>query len=183
MKWCGQFIFLFLLCSFTSQADIYRWVDENGATVYSDKPQDGVDAVKLPELGIYPGSSRSPASSNGPTPKQDEQDEPYSEFRILSPVNEGTVRNNAGKVTVTMQLTPKLKPGHKIVVNLDGKDIEPPGLRLSFTNIDRGSHTLNAQILDKDDNLLISANEITFHLQRFSALSPAAKARKAQSGQ
>jgi len=178
MKLIQQLVILGLILSNPVQAEIYRWVDDNGAVVYSDMPQKNAETVKLPGLDLYKGSSSTATESRSSTSKPAKVDKKkYSGLKITSPINEATIRDNAGKITISMQLTPKLKTGHEIIINLDGKDTKVPGLNHGFTGLDRGAHTISAKVIDASGQALITSEQITFQLIRQSLLSPANKAK------
>ena len=59
-------LFVFLLCSTTAQADLYKWVDEQGKIHYSDQPASGktksetkLEIPNQPSNGATPDSSKS----------------------------------------------------------------------------------------------------------------------------
>ena len=166
-----------MVFSLNAQAEIYRWVDENGAVVFSDKPQENAEIIKLPLLETYktPASAKNNLSSKV---RRDQKKQGYSEFKISRPAKDETIRNNAGDVTIAVQLTPNLKSGHKIILNVDGNETEISGLSKSYSGIDRGSHNVSAKIINSIGETLGSTGQVMFHLMRSSVLSPAAKARK-----
>ena len=73
-----------------------------------------------------------------------------------------------GVVTIQVSVTPALDPKHKIQVTLDGKPIGPPASGTSFnlSNVDRGTHTLGASILDESGTAIRSSTSVTFHMRR-----------------
>ncbi len=63
-------------------------------------------------------------------------------------------------------LNTKLK--HKIVIELDGAAVATTTTTQTLlTNLDRGTHTLRARVIDEQKRTLI-AHEIKFHLRRQS---------------
>jgi len=178
MKQVSQIVLLLLFCTISVQAEIYRWVDKDGVVIYSDKPQQGAEHIKMPTLETYDSSNVRSGNTSSSSSDKTDKGKQYTNFKILSPVADSTVRNNAGKVALIMQLEPKLNAGHKIFIIFDGQRLNVPGLRHSFTALDRGAHTISAEIVDASGSQLAVADEIIFYVQRFSKLSPAAKARK-----
>jgi len=180
MKLVQQLVILGLILSTPVQAEIYRWVDDSGAVVYSDMPQKNAEEVKLPGLDLYKGSLSSATESPSSTSQSTKVDKTkYSLFKVTSPANEATIRDNAGKITISMQLTPKLKSGHAIIISIDGKDTKVSGLNHGFTGLDRGAHKVSAKVIDASGQAIITSEQTTFHLIRQSLLSPINKAKAA----
>ena len=72
-------------------------------------------------------------------------------------------------------LEPALKAdlGHQLVVLVDGQAQAPvQGTNITLENVDRGSHTLQGQIIDAAGKVLISSPSITVHLHRQSVHAP-----------
>ena len=58
-----------------------------------------------------------------------------------------------------------------VTILLDGKEIgQGKSNALSLTNVDRGTHTLRAEVKNAQGATVISASPITFTLQRASLL-------------
>jgi hypothetical protein len=92
----------------------------------------------------------------------------------LSPGDDETLRITSGNVPVTLSVTPELdiEQGHTISVYLDGAATinKSTQLTVQIPNIDRGSHTLRAEIRDAKNTVLKSSNTVKFHLKRHSIL-------------
>jgi hypothetical protein len=163
-----------LIIAFTSQAALYKWVDENGEVIYSDQPPTK-DAKEL----VPPPIMSTPAVKYTPKQKPEEKTEEevattYTEFKITSPAQDETIRDNAGNISLTLSIAPALntKQGHSISVLVDGKAKLSNSKNLShtLTYIDRGTHTLKAEIKDAKGSVIKSSNSVTIHLHRVSAL-------------
>lgn len=167
-----------LLLSAAVQAALYKWVDENGEVVYSDQPpHEGAEPLEPPPIVTTPpvkvkpkpaAAKKQPESEKKPAPIN------YSEFSITTPGNDEAVRNNPGNVEVSFSLQPALATdrGHHIVLLVDGKasDGKILGQSVTVPHMDRGTHTLKAEIRDETGKTLKSSNTVTFHLLRYSKL-------------
>lgn len=167
-----------LLLSASVQAALYKWVDENGEVVYSDepphegaKPLDAPPIVTTPPIKVKPkpaAAKKEPDAENKPAPIN------YREFRITAPGNDEAVRNNPGNVEVSFSLEPALatKQGHHIILLVDGEATggKIQGQSVTVPHMDRGTHTLKAEIRDETGKTLKSSNAVTFHLLRYSRL-------------
>lgn len=172
---CTLFFLLGLLCV-SAQAAVYKKELPDGTVVYTDQPESGGKEITLPEIQTIQPPPKSVFSETVPTQKKKpvESTASYTMLKITSPANEETLRENAGDITVDVTMNPPLQTqaGHKILVEMDGKPIADPGTSLQFVlkNVDRGTHSLQASILDAAGNTLIQSPNITFYLKRHSIL-------------
>ena len=162
-----------LLLTTSSYAEVYKWKDSEGRIHYSDRPVQGAEVVKSIPLTTYnppPVRSRSPGAAQ----KEQEKSISYAQFAFVSPANNTTVRDNAGNIAVQISLDPPLRQGHSISLTIDGKPLKNPLQATTFTlsNVDRGTHTLQATVVDGEGNILAEAPATTVHMQRKSILSP-----------
>lgn len=168
-------IFL-LLTGFSafSQAAVYQYVDENGNVVFTDKPVNGAFERKLKEPAVIKFKKQASETEvkSGSEPTQKEEAQKYSNFAIESPELNAAIRDNAGNVTVVISAKPELqtKFGHYIQLTLDGKRLDQKyaSNRISLNNLDRGSHTVSATLLNKTGSVLQTTTSVTFFLQRYS---------------
>ncbi|MDH3343592.1 MAG: DUF4124 domain-containing protein, partial [Gammaproteobacteria bacterium] len=95
---------ILLLVSLSIQAEIYRGVDEEGEVFYSDK--------ELPNSELIPTPTPNAISMPKPEPKKPaaevKQANQYKSFRIVSPANDATFKDNAGNLTVSLSIEPDL---------------------------------------------------------------------------
>lgn len=170
----------------TAQAEIYRWVDENGNPVYSDEPHPQSEPIELNGASTYQPvdipQTALPEDNASATDTDELQDNqipvPDYQVSIAQPQNDQGLRANDGVVTVNIRLAPSLNGdrGDKLQLLLDGEAVAPPGRQTSFQldNVDRGTHYLQAVITDEYGNALIRSERSVFHLQRFSVNQPRA---------
>ena len=173
---------LSLLCCapWVGAVEVYRHQSGDGRAVeFSDKPRVGAEKldIRLPSRQVQPPSA-SPATGaeTAAAPATGDQPLPYQTLEISTPRNDDTLRDNNGNVTVALQLEPPLQPqfGHSLVLLMDGRPVEAPGLKTNFelSNVDRGSHTLQAFVLDAIGKTLFASAKSTFHLQRAIVRKP-----------
>ncbi len=183
---------LFVLASLVaveSVADIYKSIDENGNTVYSDRPQPGAEKVDLPPATTYsppplppvlPKSTETAPAIGGelPIPKDGAPAlTAYAKLVIVEPALEATIWNTGGIVPVAVVLEPELDAakGHRIAVDFNGERL-PAELtknqEFTLTGVERGTHTLQAHVIDASGKKIISTGPITFYVKQGSALAP-----------
>ncbi|THB68671.1 MAG: DUF4124 domain-containing protein [Gammaproteobacteria bacterium] len=167
MKTIASVIFLFLpLCSFSA---VYKWTDKNGKIHYSDTPRDTQSKeIELPEASSYtPPPSYNTGINEEKTKEEQKKEVKYQEIKISSPENDQAVHSAPGSVTINVSVTPALQSSHKVVIYIDGKKLSEGGsASATIQNVDRGTHTVKAEIVDESGKKLISSKSSTFHLIR-----------------
>ncbi len=162
----------FVLClAFGAQAEVYKSVDSEGNIIFSDTPTQGAEEVRLPPVMTYsaPKLPQAGSSESTGTPADVKH---YDSLVITEPLHEAAIRDNTGTVSIQVKSEPPLRAelGHRIQFVLDGVPQETPGLGTgaTFSNLDRGSHTLSAQIQDNQGKVLVSAEPVTIFMHRYS---------------
>ena len=158
----------------SASAAVYKWVQPDGTVTYSDRaPQENASPTDLPELQeIKLPPPPPPSEASGPdTQAEQPLRREYTKFEITEPADNSAFRDNAGQVTVKLNLEPALQEGDTVAILLDGKEIgQGKSNALSLSNVDRGTHTLSAMVKNTQGGTVISANPVTFTLQRTSLL-------------
>ena len=157
--------FVFLAFSIFTRAEIYRIVDENGNVVYTDIKPKGSDSepVKLkpitPIRKVPVTNMAKPASK--PTNKSGKSGY-YSEFKIVEPVNEATIRNKQS-FPVQVSVQPEMPADHKVRLLLDGQVVETKGgTNFSLEQVERGKHIITVELLDGKGDVINSANNTVY---------------------
>jgi hypothetical protein len=168
-----KLVLLALLIPTLGLSQLYKSIDEQGNTIYSDiQPDENATELILPPLNI----SETPKKSryNTPSAKADEASaktvvKRYSKLSIIQPINNEAIRSNDGSLIVAVQLAPRLftENGDRLLIELDGQVVnENSRNNTKLKNIDRGSHTINAYVLSAKGKRLTTAQSVTFHLKR-----------------
>ncbi|HID83138.1 MAG TPA: DUF4124 domain-containing protein [Chromatiales bacterium] len=158
-------------------ADAYRYVDpKTGETVFTDKPPSSQKAkpieLKSPTIS-KPYPTKPKESSQAIESDLKKTDSATFNLSILSPENDENIRANDGKVIVTAGSNQPLggKKGFLIRFLLDGKPVSiSSSFSSTLTNLDRGTHTISAELISKSGKVLATAQPHTFHVQRHSIL-------------
>jgi hypothetical protein len=170
-----HYIALLILLALPAAAmgGVYKWTDAEGNVVYSDEPRPGAEQITVPEVSTY-----TPApllSRETDAPQDQEAISGYEKFQIVEPGNEATLRDSPGNVQVTLLLVPPLRQGDQIIVSLDGaSQSQLPLTSTQFTlqNVDRGTHTLKATVVDNAGQAHAETQTVTFYLHRQSINFP-----------
>lgn len=159
---------LALAWSTQAWAVICKTVDADGLVGYTDVPvEECQNPVKLPDYSRY---SPRPIP-NATSPVNATQAEPftgYSELAIVRPEANGTVRSNEGRVPVAIEIQPMLQTGHRISLLLDGRPVdgEFSGTNIDLSGVERGTHSLQAQVKDAAGATMISSASVLFTLRK-----------------
>ena len=98
---------------------------------------------------------------------------------IESPGNEETVHDNLGQVTVSVKVegTEPAFAEFRFRPVLDGKPLGSVQRNPTFMleGVERGTHTLQVQLLDGSGNVLAESKPVTFYMWQASQLFPSRK--------
>ena len=159
--------------AFAAAPTVYKWVDENGITHYSDQPHQSaakVDVQKQAPVGSV--ATQAPATANSTAEAASAP--VYSSCRIVSPTPDEVFLNTFSVMT-RLDIEPFLRGGDQVVISLDGKPVDglPRGSnQFMLSQIDRGTHSVQAVIRDSDGKTVCSSDSVTFHVRQPSLLAP-----------
>lgn len=160
---------------------VWRWVDDDGVVHYSDRPRPGADEIQLRTRPPGRDADEPPRATPDVVrePRPDERDDGdaqrYESLEVAQPAEEEVLWNIGGNLNVQLSLSPSLRSGHRVRVYYDGERLEElPGTSLSFqlTEVWRGEHTLRAEVIDREGNVLIESPTRTFYVQQTSIQNP-----------
>lgn len=167
---------LALVAASAAPAQVYRWVDEDGVVHYSDTPHPGAEEIHLPDdEPPAPGSAFESLQRTLPTNgDQATQQQPagYQSLQFIAPSPEETLWNIGGELTVRLDVQPSLRPGHQVRVYFDGEPRQANGLTVDLQEVWRGTHNLQAEVLNEQGQLMIRSDPIRFYVQQTSILNP-----------
>jgi hypothetical protein len=165
---------LLLALALPASAQIYKYTDANGNTVFTNQPPDGTPAesVELPPTNTV--EMQTPSLPPATPANEQKSQAPYSVLRLTGIPDEEAMRANNGSFVVGVDIQPRLQPGHRLRLVLDGQPYGQPSNvpSLQLSNIDRGEHSLAVTVLAGDQVVQQSMTE-TFTVQRISLNSPA----------
>ncbi|MDG2500960.1 MAG: DUF4124 domain-containing protein [Porticoccaceae bacterium] len=154
-------------------AEVYKLVDQEGNTTYTDQPAKATDranAEKLPPVNQLP-TLLAPSDEAGLTETAEGETESfvrYSSALILSPENDSIIPHNQISIVIQLALSPQLQAGHRVQFWFDGA---PQGQAVATTtyqisDIERGSYSLSARVFNAQGQLLISTAAVEVHVKR-----------------
>ncbi|MET0028866.1 MAG: DUF4124 domain-containing protein [Candidatus Thiodiazotropha sp.] len=155
---------IFLVSQPLLARDVYKWVTSDGEVIYSENYQPGAERIRVRDdqkksaLNTDQLEGQAAAEASGD----------YTDFEIVQPTNNETIRSADSSVSVGISLTPPLAEGHEIYLYVDGTKLKSAikTTQLVLQNLVRGSHTLKAELQDGEGTVLRESPSISFNLRQ-----------------
>jgi hypothetical protein len=164
------FTLMSIVCAAASAATVYKWVDENGVTHYSDQPHENAEKVQLTQPQTYSAQRGPPIPATAAPPAS----QAYSSCAVLEPTNEQSFPN-ATSVSTRVEVAPLPRGGDQVFLLLDGTRVPNfpvAGGSFTISPIDRGEHSLQAVVQDSSGKVLCQSPNVTFTVLQPSLLNP-----------
>ncbi|WP_447754289.1 DUF4124 domain-containing protein [Pseudomonas nicosulfuronedens] len=164
---------LLLAAALPASAQIYKYTDADGKTVFTNQPPTNVDAkpVELPPTNTV--GPQAPVAAPADSGSENQATRAYAILALSNLPDDEALRENNGTFNVNVVVQPALAPEHQLQLVLDGQPYGAPtsSTSIGLQNIDRGDHTLAVQVLQGSRVIQASA-PVGFTLQRISTHSP-----------
>ena len=167
-------VLLGLLASAAAFAQAYTWVDEEGVTHYSDRPQAGAKQISLSEYSRNTGAQlyrQRPTAAPAGDAEEDTGPFKYESLAVASPGSEETLWNIEGVLNVSLALSPGLQTGHRVRVYFDGQPRDVSGSSIQIEDVHRGVHNIQVEVIDEMGKLMIRSQTNRFYVQQNSILT------------
>jgi len=169
-----------ILWTSLATAQIYKVVDAQGNITFTDQaPADGSPPMRLPELSIIATDrpEETPATEGAAeaadttavvalTPR--ELRRMYRDFHITRPLQEESFWGTANTVVVQWGSATALQADMQVRVFINGKAQAVTQEGMLALTLDRGAHTVYAQLLDARGKTVITTPTITFFIKQHS---------------
>jgi len=145
---------------------VFKWVDSEGRTQFSDRPQQDAQAIDLKDIGASDSTDQS--ANVGGIPGQSLLG-PYTAFEIVSPEQNQTLRLEQQNVPISLIIDPPPMPGHQVKLVMDSVPIavdQAAATQMSLTDVPWGSHQVFAEIHDSKGDPIARTAPVTFHLRK-----------------
>lgn len=159
-------------------ANVYRWVDADGVTHYSDQPHAGAERITI----TVSKPAGKPAASAGASQRNagDGAGKPpvptvgYQSLVVTSPTQEQVLWNIEGQLQVSAAVQPALRDDDSLVFTLDGRTQKaaPGSTQAKFSEVYRGEHNLAVDVVDGSGKSLMSSAPVTFFVRQPSIANP-----------
>jgi hypothetical protein len=159
------------VCASAWSATVYKWVDDNGVTHFSDQPNPKAEKLQISGAQTYQSQSAAvaaPASTGTPAPTA-----PAPVCVIDSP-GAGQVFLDTFSITGHVTLT-HMGEGTETTLRMDGQDIS--GLlgedgSFVLNQLDRGDHALTLQVTNARGEVTCQGSAVNFAIRQPSASVP-----------
>lgn len=169
--------FLFAITAGPVSAQVYKTVDEDGNVTYTDQPpNDGSKPVDLPPLSIIetPTYERPAKATEEGAEGEDGKEmslrylrKNYQDFAIVAPQQEESVWHPGNVITVAWNVSYALQPGMRVTVSVDGVKQTPSSEQIiAVTGLERGEHTVTAELTDAKNRRIATAEPVTFFIRQ-----------------
>lgn len=165
---------LLLILALPVSAQIYKYTDANGHTVFTNQPPEGTKAESVELKPINTSTPAAAPANDSSEPRLSELPQnPYQILELRDLPNEEALRANNGTFSVGVTIEPRLGPGHTLRLLLDGKPYGQPSNvpRLQLTEVDRGEHSIAVAVM-QGERIVQQSETRTFTVQRVSTHSP-----------
>ncbi len=159
------------LCCAQAGTTLYKWVDADGVTHYSDRPEPGAQKVKIAEAQTYQGGGAKPADQRR-QPSHPATEKSYTHLAITNPEDGAVLWNTGGHVEVGADLEPGLADGHQLWFLVDGKSQAASADGPTSLELARGTHTIAASVTDAAGLELITSAPISVIVRQTSTAQP-----------
>ncbi len=144
--------------------DVYMTVDENGNATFTDQAVEGSKKIEVKEVITIP------ALKNPPPPRKTLKVEPrYTKLTITNPKQDETYFRSEGELVIGVTSAPHLRLGDLYVYRLNGEEIYAGRATIqSIAEMDRGTHTIQIAIANRDREEVMVSEPVTFHMRQAS---------------
>lgn len=176
----GKFVLLLVLLLVSCQSiasdkkkKIYVWRNAEGVLVFSDSPKPNVKTDTV-DVSATPNIIQSVDASilKGDTDEPEQSD--TISVEIVKPLDEETIRDNAGSVYINGRILPSFKRGLSVVLKLNDEKVQGPQKNAVFIlrNVDRGEHKVQLEVWNESGKVIAVSKAVTFYLHRASINRP-----------
>ena len=166
--------FVLVIANGPLTAQIYKVVDKDGNVTFTDRsPADGAKPVDLPPISVIESPvyetktkpAEAEAAANEPSLRDMRRN--YKDFEITSPQPEQSLWQPEQATMVAWNARYQLHPGMQVTVFVNGQQYATSTEKMiPIGELDRGEHTVTAELKDAKNRKIATAKPVTFYIQR-----------------
>jgi hypothetical protein len=153
-----------------SSATVYKWVDDQGVTHFSDHPNPNAEKLTIAGAQTY-GAQAAAVAAPPPAAAAPPIATPVC---LIDTPAAGQIFVDAFSISGHVTLA-RLGDGSQATLRLDGVDISAllgPSGSFAVSQVERGDHTLNLQVTDARGEVTCQATAVSFSIRQRSAVAP-----------
>lgn len=170
------FLHLLILClvlgttATVSAQGVYRVVDENGNVTYTDNPGDKpAEKVEAQEPNVVQGTT--PVIRPQPSPIDGDVPKKYK-VKIVQPESEAHLNADQRELTISVSTDPALHEKHRVQIVDNGAAQDISGTSLTVKNLNRGTHSYVAQVVNEKGKVLGTSGTVTVYVHHPATGTP-----------
>ena len=149
--------------SFAGDTTVYKRTMPDGSVSYSDQADNRAEKINVQPIPTVPALKVETPIDSKP---EEALKPPYDLVRFTNPAHDSAFWSGNGSVNVQLEIKPALKSSHRIVFSMDGQNVATTqATAITMPLVDRGTHTLRADIVDAQGTRITSASS-TFTIHR-----------------
>lgn len=149
------------LVASTQAAEVYKVVDEDGRVTYTDSPPQGKKAEKLE---LRQSNSLPPIVTERPARDEPEAELPPDyDLQITYPPHDFHVNPGIRDLNIQVAVEPSLEADHQLQITDNGEVINGTTME---NIVVRGTHVIQARVVDEQGRTLSEAEPIEIHVHR-----------------
>lgn len=161
--------------AFATAGEIYQTISDDGATLFTDKQAGNSTTLAPLKPNILTNSTRAQNSQNIKNNRGDETEPADSSaatvtsVRITEPRNDQTIINPRGPILINITTGPDngMPKGYTAEIKMNGKIVSSgEGTSLSIPPPDRGTHTIEAVVLNSSGTVQAISQKVTVHVKK-----------------
>lgn len=156
---------LALLTPLAWSAEIFRWVDADGRTHFSDRRPPDTEAQRIvPDTGPAGDSTPDGVTRSDTMPLLG----PYAAFDILTPAAGAVLSQQTDTLEIQLELEPPLLEGHRLDLMLDDRAIalEAGSMRFQIQGVGFEVHRIQARVQDALGTMVATTPSIELELRQ-----------------
>lgn len=158
-------------------AEVYKVVDEDGNVSYTDQPPgDGSQPIKLKPISVIETPTYQQPDKADTSVAEGEEDKPasirylrknFADFAIVAPLQDETIWNPEAPITVAWNTRYQLQDGMQVTIYVDGQKHSTTTEQIvAIPDLDRGEHTIEAQLIDSGNRRVATAEPVVFFIRQ-----------------
>jgi hypothetical protein len=155
-----------------SSATVYKWVDDNGVTHFSDQPNPRAEKLTVAGAQTYGAQTAAVAA---PPPVAAAAPPASTPVCVIDTPASGQVFIDAFSISGHVTLAHTGGEASQVTLRMDGVDISAllgPNGSFAVSQVERGDHTLSLQVTDEHGEVTCQANAVTFSIRQRSVVAP-----------